>query len=414
MHEAANVALEAAATARAAPLVAELRVRKPKVHILEFAPLPLEAGREMLRARLLRLTGDTPTSKLLQPVLSHGLGATRPSWLSALAINLGRAALADRLTARVPVSSVGLGVALNMSAMLSRPKPASPRGVAPGMAPGMDALRVRLKDGATLRSDEAELIRQATISMQSQLTRLQLSGIGMTRNPAPLARDDARDDARHGAAPSEGVVASARRALPSTLAAAALMLDETAHEESGLSPMQCEAAGLRIALRLLTLLSVSGHGLGLSEAHAYALLRPELPVHCAGAVWAYACEHVALFVGQPAAGIWTLPHQAVGQGLRAGLLNNGPGTAEHEELAQHYLCCLDPQYDGSFGAHDGGTSAGGAGEGGDEPAVLIGAPWHLWRAGVAQRPTLIGLLRTAGYAMRLATVMAYDCLPHQV
>jgi hypothetical protein len=143
------------------------------------------------------------------------------------------------------------------------------------------------------------------------------------------------------------------------------------------------------------------------------LLRPELPVHCAGAVWAYACEHVALFVGQPAAGIWTIPHQAVGQGLRAGLLNNGPGTAEHEELAQHYLCCLDPQYDGSFGALDGSTSAGGAGEGGDEPAVLIGAPWHLWRAGVAQRPTLIGLLRTAGYATRLATVMAYDCLPHQ-
>ena len=99
--------------------------------------------------------------------------------------------------------------------------------------------------------------------------------------------------------------------------------------------MQCEGAGLRIALRLLTLLSVSGHGLGLSEAHAYALLRPELPVRCAGAVWAYACEHVALFVGQPAAGIWTIPHQAVGQGLRAGLLNNGPGTAEHEELAQH-------------------------------------------------------------------------------
>ena len=44
-----------------------------------------------------------------------------------------------------------------------------------------------------------------------------------------------------------------------------------------LSVLQREVAGLQIALRILRLVSVSEHGLGLNEVHAYKLLGEELP-----------------------------------------------------------------------------------------------------------------------------------------
>jgi hypothetical protein len=122
-----------------------------------------------------------------------------------------------------------------------------------------------------------------------------------------------------------------------------------------LSALRGEVHGLRIALRILTLLAVSEHGLGLSEAHAFTLLAPEMPPRAGGAVWAVACEHVALFVGAPNAGVWSFPHGCVAAGCRAALLQNGPGLDEHAQLAQHYLSYLDPAYDGSFEAVEGGT-----------------------------------------------------------
>jgi hypothetical protein len=47
-----------------------------------------------------------------------------------------------------------------------------------------------------------------------------------------------------------------------------------------------------------------------------------------------------------------------------------------------------------------------AGVGADEPTVLLGAAYHLWRGGQEAMRTLIGLLRAPGYARRLA------CTPH--
>ena len=115
-----------------------------------------------------------------------------------------------------------------------------------------------------------------------------------------------------------------------------------------------------------------------------------------------ACQHISLFLGQPVAGIWCLPHVCVGVGLRAALLLNGPGHEEHDQLARHYLACLDPSYDGTFV---------GSAIGGDEPIALIGAAYHLWRGGVEARPTLIGLLRNPGYAARLVAVPHVPPLP---
>ena len=142
--------------------------------------------------------------------------------------------------------------------------------------------------------------------------------------------------------------------------------------------------------------------MGLAEVHAYALLSPELPHRNKGAVWAFACQHLALFLDVPAAGIWAFPHACIGVGIRTALLLNGPGYEEHEVLAKHYLTCLDPSYDGSFR----GSSIGG-----DEAVALLGAAYHLWRGGVEARPTLIGLLRTPGYAARLVAVPHMPPLP---
>ena len=43
--------------------------------------------------------------------------------------------------------------------------------------------------------------------------------------------------------------------------------------------------------------------------------------------------------------------------------------------------------------------------------ALLGAAYHLWRGGVEARPTLIGLLRTPGYAARLVAVPHIPPLP---
>ena len=490
-------ATEAAATARAAPLVEELRLLKPKPQQLLFSPLPVDAARQMMRASLHRLTGHDAAAGHLQPALSNGRASQRPSWLSALSISCGRAALSERLNALLrplpheslrserrtsslspadnkPASAALFPPAASHAHTHAPPHAQQPTGYAPfglpgygerpkpsggahgggnhgggahagaAPAPGLAALALRLKDGGLLRSDEAELCRQAVLSMQSQLQRVSLH-----RGPPGAAGSVSSMDEGGGAAHGRMPLGGPRR----TPVEYGLPPPDTAGSGDelgvdGMSALECEVAGMRAALRVLALVCLSGHGFGLSEAHAYALLKPELPARAAGAIWALACEHLALFLGPPAAGVWLLPHQSLGHGLRAALLSNGTGEAYHQELSQYYLSCLDPKYDGSFSggwgaaraglsavvglsavggacskiiaAHDTAASVGaaaaadeplGAEVGADEPVVLLAAPWHLWHAGVAQRPTLIGLLRSTGYAARLAGVAHVPPLP---
>ena len=82
-------------------------------------------------------------------------------------------------------------------------------------------------------------------------------------------------------------------------------------EGTTLTPLEVELLALRTALRLLKLVLVSEHGMGLCEAHAHALLTAEFPEAQRGAVWTLACAHVSLLLPPPAAGAWALPHAAV-------------------------------------------------------------------------------------------------------
>ena len=93
---------------------------------------------------------------------------------------------------------------------------------------------------------------------------------------------------------------------------------------------------------------------------------------------------------------------------------------EHEELAHYYLSCLDPSAEplplvderrAPPPEERPSTTPLPPTIGADEPLVLLGAAYHLWRAGSGQCPTLIGLLRSAGFAARLAGVAHVPPLP---
>ena len=218
---------------------------------------------------------------------------------------------------------------------------------APSSSADSVVLAARLRDAGTLRSEEHEMIRQAVLSLQSQYQRVKLQ----IRNAQPDSRkahgkvtDRARDeDGRpdeQAPSPDRASSRSVRLELPSTLEAQAA--DRAAEEKAAAADdeplarakaaLRCEVHGLRIALRILSLVAVSTHGMGLSEAHAYALLAPEIPRTTRGSIWALACQHVALLLQVPYVGVWAVPHACVGEGLRAALLLHGPGHAEHEQL----------------------------------------------------------------------------------
>ena len=223
-----------------------------------------------------------------------------------------------------------------------------------------------------------------------------------------------------------------------------------------MSPLEVEREGIAVALKLLRLLCVSTHGLGLSEAHAHELIEDERPaarriamhehpsrppqaqlaarclwpslstvasvsaltrierlarasprpLPCSprrdGAVWALACQHVFPFV-QQLAGVWSFPHACFAEGLRPVVLQGGVGAEEHSELAEYFLCLLDPTFDSTF-------------QGSDEPLALVGAPFHLLRCASATSNSpalsqLCGLLRCRALAVQFACAMHTPPLP---
>ena len=121
-----------------------------------------------------------------------------------------------------------------------------------------------------------------------------------------------------------------------------------------------------------------------------------------GAVWALACQHVFPFV-QQLAGVWSFPHACFAEGLRPVVLQGGVGAEEHSELAEYFLCLLDPTFDSTF-------------QGSDEPLALVGAPFHLLRCASATSNSpalaqLCGLLRCRALAVQFACAMHTPPLP---
>ena len=431
--------LEATANAHAAPVLEELRTRHHRPQVLEFAPLSTDSARLVLRADVLRLTGLDAPANIMQAAITANRSSSCPMWLRCIALTCGRAALADRIQMQLRLipGAVSGSVA---STMLTPAGGATGGGDGLGRAaagtigarggnaampvpPALATLAARLRDGSTLRADETELCRLAAVALQSayNTSKRQLqsavkahsfftgarapAGRNLKRHmtvpapassllPSPAGAPQAADEI------NDSTAAAKRMELPGVMRAradaaaeeAAILDDDDGALARALGALRCEVYGLRMALRLLTLLSVSEHGFGLSEAHAHTILAPEVPPRSRGAVWTLACQHVALFCGCAVSGVWSFPNACVAAGMRSALLQNGPGHEEHETLARHYLSCIDPAYDGTF---QGGEAAGA-----DEPVCLLGAAYHLWRGGPDQVPTLIGLLRNPAYSSR--------------
>ena len=183
-----------------------------------------------------------------------------------------------------------------------------------------------------LRSGEKDLVQLAALGMLSQFERARLS-VGEHKDSRG-EQEEAPGREGKGDEPAD-VLRQRMRVIASRL----------------------EVHALRISLRILTMLVVSSHGMGLSEAHVCALLESELPPAAAGSVLTLACQHVRQFAVQ-CTGAWTIPHTSTEAALRPLLLQNGSGFNEHAELAHFFLRQIDPKKDGSF------TGAVGRGRGG--------------------------------------------------
>ena len=309
--------------------------------------------------------------------------------------------------------------------------------------------------------DPAARARRGTAKRASEL-----------RFPALQAASARSSEGEDGGNDGGGAEETEENSLLATAVAAAASLPP-------MTPLEVEREGIAVALKLLRLLAVSTHGLGLSEAHAHELIEDERPAarrlamqtsprarrktHTSwqrppclapstaalwaldglgwprvasglarigslrpshahphpphlpplwplclptcrrdGAVWALACQHVAPFV-QQLAGVWSFPHACFAQGLRPVVLQGGVGAEEHSELAEYFLCLLDPSFDSTF-------------QGSDEPLALIGAPFHLLRCASATSNSpalaqLCGLLRCRALAVRFATAVHTPPLP---
>ena len=96
----ANAAREKAAAiavlARVSPVFIELRSRRPRCLPLRLKALRTEAGREVLRGALRRLSGDGASATQLQPVLLRER-ASRPLWLRCVAEACARVKVEARL-----------------------------------------------------------------------------------------------------------------------------------------------------------------------------------------------------------------------------------------------------------------------------------------------------------------------------
>mgnify|MGYP007078276186 CR=1 FL=1 len=65
-----------------------------------------------------------------------------------------------------------------------------------------------------------------------------------------------------------------------------------ASTDQGSDALASEVHGLRLAIRILTLVCVSGHGIGLPEEIAREILERELPAQRGDRAWTLACQHV--------------------------------------------------------------------------------------------------------------------------